>query len=338
MNMIKLERESFRNKFLNYYDKYISLSNNQNIAIGIYKNGVFYVFGNGIDEKYMYDIGSITKTITAHLILKLVDLKLINLNDTINQYLELKKGNYPTIIELLTHSAGYNHLTPLEITVPSLLKYGYSKKNIYENIKSDDIIKALNKRRRCKHKNKYGYSDFASAVLALISEKVCKIKFSKLLEDFIKNDLCLLNTKLTFNNNRYPLAIKNGKILNYWQWELDNPYIFSGGVVSNIKDMLQYIAIQIESEEKYIKNAHYVVENIETKNNIRMCMGWHSYQKSHQLWHVGGVGTFRSSIIINKYKKIGIIVLGNTKGIKKANVHYIGKMLYSDLKMKRIKL
>ena len=73
--------------------------------------------------------------------------------------------------------------------------------------------------------------------------------------------------------------------------------------------MLQYIAIQIESEEKYIKNAHYVVETIETKNNIRMCMGWHSYQKSHQLWHVGGVGTFRSSIIINKYKKFVYIFI-----------------------------
>ena len=69
-----------------------------------------------------------------------------------------------------------------------------------------------------------------------------------------------------------------------------------------------------------------------------MCIGWHTYKNSNQLWHVGGVGTFRTSIVINKKQKLGVAVMGNAKGKASANAHYIAKMLYSELKNKRIKL
>ena len=51
---------------------------------------------------------------------------------------------------------------------------------------------------------------------------------------------------------------------------------------------------------------------------------------------LGGAGTFRSSIIINKLKRCG--GLGNAKGIKSANVHYIAKMIYSEIKIKKVKI
>lgn len=334
----ELKRDAFRTKVLKCYDKYLNISDKQKVAIGIYKDGKCYVFGNGIDVRYMYDIGSISKTMTAHLILKYVDLKIIGLNDRVDKYLKLKDGIYPTINELLTHSAGYNNLTPLEFTLPNLLKNGYSKRNIYENIVCNDVIKALERRRKIKYKNKYGYSDFAYAVLAVVAEKVSGIKYSDLLFNFIRNDLLLNDTLITLNGNRQPLSVKNGKVLSYWKWNLDNPYIASGGVISNIYDMLKYISLQIESKENYIVNAHKICEDVITKNNLKICNGWHTYEKSHQLWHVGGVGTFRSSIIVNKHNKIGVVVLGNTKGISGANVHYLAKMIYSELKIRKIRL
>lgn len=67
-------------------------------------------------------------------------------------------------------------------------------------------------------------------------------------------------------------------------------------------------------------------------------MGWHTYKKSNQLWHVGGVGTFRTSVILNKQLRIGVAVLGNAKGKSSANAHYIAKMLYSELKSNKIDL
>ena len=334
--IVELKKENFREKVIKSYDKYLGLSNEQRIAIGIYKKGKMYIYGNGIDESYMYDIGSISKTMTAHLILKFVDKKLISINDTLDKYLELKQGSYPTINELLSHSANYNNLTPIEITVPSLLCHGYSKKNIYEGLNEKSIIKCLVKRNNHKSKNIYGYSDFSYAILALVIEKVTNKRFVDVLQEFIFGDLELQKTKITLEGQRYPYSILNKKIIPNWKWNLDNPYLASGGVVSNIIDMLMYLKLQLESEKEYISAAHIISENVVSKNNIRICKGWHTYKNSNQLWHVGGVGTFRTSIIFNKKKKIGVVVLGNTKGVSSGNVHYLTKMIYSELKLNKI--
>ena len=340
MDRIVLKRESFRTKFLNCYDKYLNISNNYNIAIGIYHAGKYYEFGNGTNDSYKYDIGSISKTMTAHLTLSLVSDGLIDLNDSVSKYIKLKNGRYPTIYQLLTHTAGYNHLTPYEITVPNLLRSGYTRRNIYFGYKSNDVVKLLERRNKHKKNNSYGYSDFAYAVIAIILENVTGKMFFELLEEFIIDKLNLKNTTvLCEENNRFPLAVYKNKTFNYWRWNKENPYLASGGIVSNLNDMLKYISLEIESKEPYIFDSHKVCLNsFSKKSNIGMCVGWHTYKKSNQLWHVGGVGTFRSSIIFNKVKKTGVVVLGNAKGIKKANVHYLCKMIYSELKIKKIKL
>ena len=104
-----------------------------------------------------------------------------------------------------------------------------------------------------------------------------------------------------------------------------------------MKDVLRYIALEIESDAACIAAAHTVCKESERKrNNHLACIGWHTYKRSNQLWHVGGVGTFRSSVILNRKQKLGVAVLGNAKGKTSANVHYIAKMLYSEIKNKRI--
>lgn len=338
MNIITLDKKSFKDKFIHCYEKYLKLSSDATIAIGIFHKDNYYVFGNGTGASYLYDIGSISKTFTAYLVLSLYCEGLIDLEDTVDKYIPLKKGSYPKIINFLTHTCGYNHLTPVELTVPSLLKSGYAKRNIYEKCTSDTVIKCLERRSKFKKTSKYAYSDFTYAVMAVLCECVLKKSFKEILEDFIKTKLSLDNTFVKrIDDDSFPKAIKGKKELPFWIWNTNNPYIASGGIVSNITDMIKYIDLTINSNEDYIKNAHIINEDIKTNSNIRICKGWHSYQKSNQLWHVGGVSTFRSTIIVNKIKKYGVVVLGNMKGKKSANVNYLAKMIYSELKYKRIK-
>ena len=339
MKLISLNLNQLRPKVVEKISKYLEISEYNELTIGLYKNGLCYVFGDEEEQKRrLYDIGSITKTATAHLILKLYQDKKLDISKTIDNYMPLKKGKYPTIYQLLTHTAGYHHLTPAEITVPALLTHGYARKNIYENCTANTVIKCLHRRRFIKPKNKYGYSDFAFAILAIIAENVTQTPFSDLFEDFLNNDLGLKETCIEIDfAKRNPPAAQGKRLLPFWVWKRNNPYIAGGGMVSNIEDVLGYLKIQIESEELYIVSAHEVCEtSLLRNNNHLMCIGWHTYKKSNQLWHVGGVGTFRSSVIVNKKLKLGVAVLGNAKGKASANVHYIAKMLYSELKNKRI--
>ncbi|MBQ3253992.1 MAG: beta-lactamase family protein [Acholeplasmatales bacterium] len=338
--MIELTKDCLRDKVIKCYDTYINISNSHTLAIGIYYKGNCYFFGNGINKSYRYDIGSITKTMTAHLILYLSNKGLIDINKTIDQYLTLKKGKYPTIYELLTHTAGYNHLTPIQITLPHFLRNGKTKKNLYEGCNEEDIIKCLEKNNKHKEGKGYCYSDFSYAILSLVARTVTKTDYYLLFQDFINNVLHLKDTSLFLNEyDRRPLAIHNKKILDYCNWNKNNPYIASGGLISNISDMVKYISLEIEGDDSYIKDAHIVCpKSFNKKNTIGTCLGWHTYKNSNQLWHVGSIGTFRSSIIINKKNEYGVVVLGNANGKKAANVHYLAKMLYCELKLKKIKL
>lgn len=329
-----------RPKLAEKINKYLDLSEHNRLTIGLYKNGNCYVFGDAEENRLFYDIGSISKTVTTHLILKLYEDGRLDINKTIDNYLPLKKGKYPTIYQLLTHTAGYHHLTPLEVTLPSLISHGYARKNPYESCTVKTVISCLERRRFIKPKLRYGYSDFPSAILAAVAEAVTETPFSTLFEDFINNDLRLKETLIELNpEKRNPSASKGKKVIPFWVWKRNNPYIAGGGMVSNIGDILKYIALQIESDKPYITQAHTVCEASELKsNNHLMCMGWHTYKKSNQLWHVGGVGTFRTSVILNKQLRIGVAVLGNAKGKSSANAHYIAKMLYSELKSNKIDL
>ena len=331
--------DTLRPKVISSINKYLSLSDDQSLAAGFYRDGNLYVLGNGTDPlSGFYDIGSISKTMTAHLILKLAEENLIDINRCISDYLELPAADHPTVYELLTHTAGYGHLTPFEITVPALLKHGYARKNIYEGCTANTVLKCLS-RRNAKRSQGYSYSDFSYAILAVLAERVTGRRFCELITEFVQGDLGMKNTVISISDpERSPKAMLGKRSIGFWRWNEDNPYIAGGGLISNIGDMLNYIAIEIESKEPFITKAHRICEgSLSARKNIAVCIGWHTYKKSNQLWHVGGVGTFRSSVILNKKRKIGVAVLGNSKGVASANVHYLAKMLYSEMKINKIK-
>lgn len=335
-----LSQEAFRPKVIACIDKYLSLSENQSLAIGLYRGGKMYVFSNSESPlTLMYDIGSISKTVSAHLILKIAAEYSVDLNKSISEFVDLPTGEYPTLYQLLTHTAGYGHLTPVGITVPSLLKHGYSRRNIYEGCTDSTVIQCL-ARRRSKRARGYSYSDFPFALLAVAAERITARPFGDLIEDFVQNDLNMHSTVISLpEDERLPVAALGNRKIDFWRWERDNPYIAGGGLISSIEDMLTYLAKQIESREPYITGAHVLCEeSLSPDKDIATCIGWHTYKKSNQLWHVGGVGTFRSSIIVNRARRIGVVALGNSKGRTSANVHYLAKMLYSEMKINKVSL
>ncbi len=337
MELIKLPKAALREKVLGCIDEYLALSGQQKISIGLYVAGRQYVIDLNDDEQSLYyDIGSVSKTLTAHLVLKLANAGLLDLHQPVSRYLPLKEGKYPTVYECMTHTAGYGHLMPLEITLPSLIRHGYARRNPYENTTKEAVLKALCRRNRYNGPKPYSYSDFPYAILALVAERVANEDFEVLMEGLLQ-DLMLENTHI-FRQKKSPCAVRRGKTIPYWKWLPGNPYIAAGGMVSTLSDMLLYVARQIESDEDYILQTQQVCDaSFQPGKNVGTCTGWHTYKRSDQLWHVGGVSTFRASLIANRRRRLGVVVLGNSKGINSANVHYIAKMLYSELKLKKVK-
>ncbi len=338
MQPIIIHRSALRPKPLDIIDAYLSLSERQSLSIGIYIGGQCYVLGLNENEAVLsYDIGSISKTLTGHLILKLREGGLLDLSAPVSDYLELKQGHYPSLYQLMTHTAGYGHLTPLEITLPRLMRHRYACRNPYEGAGGEAVLRAL-ERRRGDRAGCYHYSDFPYAILALVAEAVAGRPFADQMEDFITSDLGLSHTQLV-RGSGLPPAMLGRQSVPYWVWDRRSPYIAAGGICSNLHDMLRYITLQAESTEAYITGGHDICpESFPKSGHIGTTLCWHTYKNSGQLWHVGGVGTFRSSLIVNRRRGLGVAVLGNSKGVSSANVHYLAKMIYSELKLKKVQI
>jgi len=94
------------------------------------------------DRDKIFNIGSVTKPITASLIMKLQEEGSLNINDKVQKYLPLYKYDDVTILNLMTHTAGYD-VTKVGIGWP-LNKMGYSAflKAIYALPKASEVDKA----------------------------------------------------------------------------------------------------------------------------------------------------------------------------------------------------
>ena len=281
----------------------------------------FIITYNGNDIIYgdddIYDIGSISKVFTSLLIIDLYKQNKLDLNDTIDKYIILPKGKYPTIASLLMHRAGYYNLTPFNFTFFSLLIHHYKNKNPYENIVNEDIKKEIIKRR--KHlKSNYGYSDYAYAILTIVIENVLNNHFDVIMNEYLKR-IGMKKSNCIYDNLKR-ISKKN------WIWHNNNPYLSSGGIASCNSDMLAFV--------KYELNNNDGLEfNILDKHNLT----YFTTKKGSIFYHVGGVGYFRSAMLINPKRKIGIVVMGNNIGKRGANPYYIAKLLYTAIRRNKIK-
>ena len=168
-------------------------------------------------------------------------------------------------------------------------------------------------------------------MLSLIIENVYNNSFEEVFNSFIK-ELELTETKIINNDIIRKDCYLFNKKINNWVWE-NNPYIASGGIASSINDMSNLLLRLMTKKDDYIRNAFLILD--EHKN--------HNYSfflsKNHHVYsHIGGVGTFRSSISINPKRKIGIVVLSNSIGRRRGNVSYLNKMIYYFIRRNKIRI
>ena len=83
------------------------------VSVGVIRNGQssVRVYGENAatisEEQQLFEIGSLTKTITAALIQQAIDEGLLHRSDTIGSVLQLPNLRYnPTLEQLLTHRSG----------------------------------------------------------------------------------------------------------------------------------------------------------------------------------------------------------------------------------------
>jgi CubicO group peptidase (beta-lactamase class C family) len=295
------------------------------LSIGILKDGKtsFYNYGEtkkGSGQipsaKNLYEIGSITKTFTGLLLAKAVIEKKVSLNDPVNKYLPkdipvIKFGNDTLkIIHLSNHTSG---LPPL----PGNLDLKNNLSNPYKNYDAAKLYAFLKTVTLAQKPGvKFEYCNLGVGLLGTILEKVNKVTFEKMVTNFICVKAGMTATKQLLTKKDSALFVQGytENIAPQGQWDFKS-LAAAGCLRSNVEDMLQYAASNLNSKDVMLQKAITLSHQptFEEKDQ-KVGLNWfiQNWVGKSVLFHGGETGGYKSFLAINPKTKNAVVILSNT--------------------------
>ncbi|MDO5022746.1 MAG: serine hydrolase domain-containing protein [Eubacteriales bacterium] len=301
------------------------------ITVGIIKQGKSekHAYGtDGVeiaDTSKLYEIGSISKTVTAAMVYDAVKNNIIEINKSIDNYIPLKKDRYyPTVAELISHTSGYK---PYYFEW-SMLGTKLSNKNDFLGINSEKLINRLNSINLKKESHGFRYSNFGYAVLGEILKNINGKPYYMQLKD-----------KLSELNMQNSFLISDQKgIENRWEFKPDDVYLSAGGIVSNIEDMLNYAEFQLLDSSCSLHAQLAKTPEANEEKNAWMGMrfdavayGWMMDMENNFYWHNGATGHYNSYMAFSPERDTAVIILSNLKNNYRIPATIMGPKLMKEV-------
>lgn len=309
--------------------EYSCSNKNTKISVALIENGeiTYHIYGKNGEETniYDYEIGSISKTFVGALCAKAINENRLNLKDSISKYLDLKNDKYfPTIERLLTHTSGYAAYYFESSMIGN--KFAHITNDFY-GIGKDKILQRVQNIVLENKDYPFVYSNFGISVLGLVLENIYSDSFTNIMNDFIRNDLHLQNTRA---------AKQSGNLDKYWKWKQNDGYIPAGSIISNIESMTIYLQLYMNNTISYLPMTYSRIKDINANQpayeamNIRIDsvgMTWMLDNKSDIIWHSGATTNFNSYIGFTQDRKRGVVILSNLNANDKISMTVIGAKL-----------
>jgi len=321
LSQVAFAQDFDRTKLDNYFET-LEINNRFMGSVAVSKDGkIIYTkaigysdFENNIkaNENSKYRIGSISKTFTAVLVLKGVEMNKINLNQTIDKYFpSINNASKITIVDLLYHRSGIHNFT----NDKEYLTWHTRAKTEKEMI---EIIAKAGSDFEPNSKAEYSNSNFV--LLTYILEKTFKKTYSDLLTEYITKPIGLTNTylggKINPNNNE----CYSYRFIENWKLEPETDIsipLGAGGIISTPGDLVKFSdalfggkIIQKESIDK--------MKTIKDKYG----MGLFQFPFDNKIasGHTGGIDGFSSTFSYFSDEKISYALISNGTNYNNNNI------------------
>nr|WP_299073184.1 serine hydrolase domain-containing protein [uncultured Allomuricauda sp.] len=305
--------QNFDKKKLDSLLTYIDVNQKGMHSISIFENGK-EVYQNSIgfadvSNKIManghtkYRIGSISKTFTAVLIMKLIENGKLDLNTKLSDFFpSIQNSDKITIEHLLRHRSGIFNFTNAK-DYSSWMEKPISHEALIEKIKENGIV--------FEPDSKAEYSNSNYVLLSQISEKVTRKKFADLIQDVICKPCGLTSTG--YGGKIDP---KHNEALSYkWSgnWELASETDMSvpagaGAITSTPSELNKFLTCLFGN--------HILPEpTLETMMKIVDGYGIGMFQvpfnEKKGYGHTGGIDGFQSNAFFFPKEKMSVAFTGN---------------------------
>ena len=303
----------------------LASANHGGITLGILQHGQRRILTYGVaKEDSVYEIGSVTKTMTATLLAQLVQQGKVTLDEPVRTLLPAgavaKPASGPeiTLLSLSTQHSGLprmpNNFAPRDPANPYA---DYDAKRMYAYMQQAGVS--------LDPAAPFGYSNLGVGLLGqALSERAGK-PYPALLHDQLLTPLGMANTgiKLTpsMQSRMLPGHGDDGKEAH--AWDLD-AFAGAGGVRSDAADMLTYLAAELHPDQlpasaagsadgKTLSAALQLTQQVqaEAMPGVHIALNWFHTDSSGTYWHNGATGGYTAYAAFNPARDEAVVVLAN---------------------------
>lgn len=275
------------------------------------------VSGVRLDERAVFEVGSIAKVFTATLLAEMVERGEVGLDDPISGYLPRgvripQHGDVPiTLGDLATHLSGLPG-TPANVnpTDPMDPFADYTIDNLYEFLNTYELTRDAG--------THWGYSNTGAALLGHILSRHAGKSFEFLLAERVLMPLSLRDTTPFLDPalaaRLVPGHDVSGNPVSPWHLGVFTP---AGGLRSTADDLLRFLGENLRPDAspigRSLASTHAVRYVISP--DASMALGWIRYTEDQDtvLWHPGETGGYHTFIGINPDRGTGVVVLSSSR-------------------------
>ena len=321
LSQIGFSQNLDKTKLDNYFNT-LEQNNKFMGSVAVSKNGeIIYTKSIGLadvenkvkaTENSKYRIGSISKSFTTVLILKAVEQKKLDLNQTIDKWFPtIKNVKKITVKHLLNHRSGIHNFTDDK----DYLTWNTQPKTEKEII---EIISKGGSDFNPDSKAEYSNSNFV--LLTYILEKTFTKSYSDLLQEFIVKPIGLTNTYVFGKINPSNNECKSYSFAGSWKTETETDFtvpLGAGAIISTPSDLTKFADALFSG--KLLTN-----ESLEIMKTIKDGYGIGLFQipfyKSVGYGHTGGIDGFSSVFSHFADDKISYALISNGTNINNNDI------------------
>lgn len=247
-----------------------------------------------------FEIGSVTKTMTATLLALLVGEGLVALDDPVGRWLDAGPNQDVTLGELATHTSGLPRLAP---------NHRRGGPNPYQHFTAELAEEGLRQAHRS-GRGQFAYSNFGYQLLGLVLERATSRPLVLLLTDRLLHPLGMSNSGVGSLGDGLRLdGHFDGHRVEHWELALPGP----GGVEATIEELGRYLHASLQPPADplgvAISMTHQPRADIDTHQRIGLA--W-LIINDRILRHSGATGGFTAAVALDPVQRRALGLLANT--------------------------
>ena len=249
-----------------------------------------------------FEVGSVTKTMTATLLALLAADGSLRLDDEVGRWLPAGANAGITVRQLTTHTSGLPRLAP-NMNPPTV-----DLANPYAEFGVEQAEEGL-RQAVAAPGAPMRYSNFGYQLLGLVLERASGLSYEQLITDRLLTPLGMSRSGVGSNAGGIPLPGHDhrGELLHW-----DHPLAAAGGVEATIGDLARYASACLRPPPSPL-GAALAAAQTPVEDSGHQALAWRVTDDGIR-WHTGSTGGFSAAVLIDPVRSRAIAMLASCFG------------------------